>query len=353
MLIYITGVAGSGKTYKAVYELYKHFGKDSKTRDDKFEHCYTNINQFDFSLVDDRVKKFDYDDFKTKITELHNLYKRKVTDDELNQKAKEIGLYKALFVIDEAHNFFQNRDATLIWWLTYHRHLYQDIYLITQNLSLVESKYKPLAEYFYKAVPASLRINKKVFKYNIYIDSRMTKASKVKSEKLPFKKEVYDLYHSGDIVKSPNFILRILLFSLGMLFLLSIGFYLYENQLKSQPSKDTSKSLSSTSQTQQKPIKTTPQSKENLTISLDSDMKYKMLHCNTSYCIFEKYKIPIDVLVQLFQISQSKILLAKDIPGTQNFYLYALVSQDFLNYFRSSNEKDNLDINLFGSKSSK
>ena len=80
-------------------------------------------------------------------------------------RAKKLNLYKALFVIDEAHNFFQTKDDVLVWWLTYHRHLYQDIFLITQNLALIDRKYKPLAEYFYKAVPSSLRLNKKVFKY--------------------------------------------------------------------------------------------------------------------------------------------------------------------------------------------
>lgn len=355
MLVFITGVPGSGKTYKAVYELYKHFGKNSKTRDDKFEHCYTNINQFDFSLVDERVKKFDYDEFKTKILELHNLYKRKVTDDELNQRAQELGLYKALFVLDEAHNYFQTNDATLVWWLTYHRHMYQDIYLITQNLALIHSKYKPLAEYFYKAVPASLRLKKDIFKYNVYVDSKMTKYSKAKVEKLKLDKNIIKLYHSGDVVKAPNFLLRFIVIAIIIFAITIIAFFALERYFFS-PESDISQSISSNIKTHSKTLTptTNPQNiQESISINIDSDMKYKSLQCNNNHCTFQKYKIPIDVLIQLFQISQSKILLAKEIPGTQNFYLYALVTQEFLNYFRSSNEKDNFDINLFGSKPSK
>jgi len=209
MLLFITGVPGAGKTYKAVKHIYDNFSLDLENKSDLYLFCYTNISNFNYKNVDERVKPLDFDDLKSKLTILYDFYKYKKYDDKsLIEEAKKLNLYKALFVIDEAHNFFQTKDDVLVWWLTYHRHLYQDIFLITQNLALIDRKYKPLAEYFYKAVPSSLRLNKKVFKYNVFIDSRMTKASKVKVEKINFDSNVIELYHSGDVVRSPNFILR-------------------------------------------------------------------------------------------------------------------------------------------------
>lgn len=57
-------------------------------------------------------------------------------------------LNHCLIVVDEAHNFFNKKnDEILTWWLTYHGHLYQDIILITQDLSLIDTGYKAVAEF--------------------------------------------------------------------------------------------------------------------------------------------------------------------------------------------------------------
>ncbi len=349
MLVFITGVPGSGKTYKAVNELYKHFGKNSKDRDDRFLHCYTNINQFRFDLVDDRVKKFDYDDFKMKINQLHLLYKRKVSDEELNEQAKEYGLYKALFVIDEAHNYFQTNDATLVWWLTYHRHMYQDIYLITQNLALINSKYKPLAEYFYKAVPASLRLNKKIFKYNVFVDSKMNKYSKAKVEKLKLNPNVIELYHSGDVVKAPNFLLRFILFAIIFFALAAFVFYYLIYGLLT---KDSNTPVSPKEVV--KPIKT-PQAiskKENFSFISDG-YKYVVIKCNIDECYLFNKKIPYDVLSKLIDLSESKLIRAYPVKGTSSIRIYSLLSPQFISYFRSSNEKNSFKLDFFGSDSKK
>lgn len=75
-----------------------------------------------------KLLKFDLIHYYIDLTILHSLYMDKEPDSVLIEKAKELKLYKVLFVIDEAHNYLKSKEnPVLVWWFTYHGHLYQDI----------------------------------------------------------------------------------------------------------------------------------------------------------------------------------------------------------------------------------
>ncbi len=336
MLVYITGVPGSGKTYKAVDHIYRHFGQNSN--DDKYLWCYTNIDGFDFSKVDDRVRKLDFDSLKSKLHILHDMYKHKATDAELIEKAQELEIYKALFVIDEAHNFFQNRDQVLVWWLTYHRHLYQDIFLITQNLALIESKYKPLAEYFYKAVPSSLRFSKKVFRYNVYVDQRMYKDSRAKVEKLKLNPEVFALYHAGDDTNAPNFLKRFFLLGSAFLFLAGFALYFFINLFFSSGD-------DSPAPPPQKKVVQVDRSDRSDDLSFSDGYTLVNLDCFDADCEYLGKKFDFSVLNFLVEKSDSYYLHAKKLDGSNRVTITLLASPAFIKFFRSSkNEKSSPSV---------
>nr|WP_321322480.1 hypothetical protein [uncultured Campylobacter sp.] len=134
---YIVGNPGSGKSYYGVKVLYDAFMrpkhksffsvmpaiikayknnekhksldeilKDDEKRDNDYLVAYTNINEFKFELCE-KIKKLDFVDLENKLTMLYTEYKNNKDsgDKELIELASELGLYKALFVIDEIHNF--------------------------------------------------------------------------------------------------------------------------------------------------------------------------------------------------------------------------------------------------------
>ena len=211
---YIVGNPGSGKSYlgaKVLYDaflrpkkhsalskiltLYKASKNDDKHKsideilknsikvENEFEVAYTNINEFKFELSD-KILKLDFEELKGRLSTLYNEYKynKDSNDAHLIELAKEQGLYKALFVIDEIHNFFDKDNDVLKWWLTYHRHLYQELYLITQDLDLVSNEYKKVAEYFYKAVDSAKRFFSKKFRYIQYSGYKLYQKDIIKIE---------------------------------------------------------------------------------------------------------------------------------------------------------------------------
>lgn len=229
---YIVGNPGSGKSYMGAKVLYDHFLRPKKANifsffipfmkayikndedekinlneilekvefgDDKYLVAYTNINEFKFDLSD-RIKKLDFDELLSKLSILYAEYKhnKESNDQHLIKLAEELNLHKALFVIDEIHNFFDKDNEILKWWLTYHRHLYQEMYLITQDLDLVSNEYKKVAEFFYKAVDSSKRFFSKKFRYFQYSSYKLYQKDLISKFHVDFEQEIFNLYHSGN-----------------------------------------------------------------------------------------------------------------------------------------------------------
>lgn len=186
--------------------------------------------------------ELDIDQLIIDLEEIRQLYLNKVPDSELMKRANELKLSDSLFIIDEAHNFFDTKNDTLIWWLSYHRHLHQDIMLITQSLDLIFRRYLKFSEFFYQAVPSSLRVRGGVFTYNQYIKWQLFKNSKVDSIKIKFNPAVYALYGSGANTQSKKVIYKFIILGAVLFLLAALGFGLFKSTLTDSDKNSTEKS---------------------------------------------------------------------------------------------------------------
>lgn len=250
MITYIVGNPGSGKTYYAVFKIWQLFlfkprenklSKFFKTQEIKkpdLLYCYTNINQFKFEL-NDKFLKFEFDRFYSDMEILYSMYKSKMTDDEINEKAKDLNLHKVLIVLDECHNFLKAKDdPILVWWLTYHRHLYQEIVLITQDLTLVNNEYKRVAEQFLKAIDSSKRIFKNKFRYFLYGSYKMFQKDVLEKIHIPYMQEVFNLYHSGQVTSQKSFVRKFFLIAFIIMAVLGVYFYFFLKNLNPDANKE-------------------------------------------------------------------------------------------------------------------
>ncbi|MGE4419741.1 MAG: zonular occludens toxin domain-containing protein [Sulfurimonas sp.] len=354
MISFFTGVPGSGKTYYAVDKIFNNFSTDKEAKKDKkvtYEICYTNINEFDFDKVEN-VFFLDFDNLKEKLKELHGFYKAKETDEFLIEKCKEYNIYNALFVVDEAHNFFDVKDVVLVWWLSYHRHLYHEIILITQNLSLIESKYKSFSEFFYKAFPQSLTLFKTHFKYNVYCNSRMALNAKSGSIKIKRNKKVFELYKSGDSINSQNVILKILGFSIGLFIILILLFYFYSESLKAPAAQeDLNSSVVSQQQIVKDNINYAPSVyQDNISFPDYQSSQLLVLICNSSNCYNQDITLPVPLITHFIKNKDLSLLYTNNI-NSNYLKIYLSCSEDFYKFLISSkgvkqDEKKSYDNNI-------
>ena len=213
-ITFITGIAKSGKTYFSTYTMYNMYKNDlvkSNTFMQWFryyiaplppkkyyETTYTNINQFNFEFSS-RIKKLNFHKLRADLSLLHKYSTVDLMEDrELIIEAEKLGLYNCLIVIDEAsHYFVKPVDKVLVWWLTYHAHLFQDIHIITQHMDNVPNEYLLNGEFFYLVYPPSKAIFKNKFSLGLYSCIKFYKTCKVSNLTIPFLPEVAQLYVAG------------------------------------------------------------------------------------------------------------------------------------------------------------
>lgn len=331
MITYLVGNPGSGKTYYAVFEIYRLFlFKPQKTFLSKFikqpklkeyTYCYTNINEFKFDLHE-KIIKFDFDKFYADMSILYALYISKVEDAELNERAKELNLSGCLIILDEAHNFLKAKgDPVLVWWVTYHRHLYQDIYFITQDLSLINDEYKRIAEYFLKAVDSAKRLFKNKFRYIKYSSYKLYKKDVLEALTIPYLKEVFDLYHSGQSTSQKSFVRQFIYIGIFTFIFLLILFYFFVQQFKPGVSSEQQDNQTQISQPIQAAeprhahqTKPTPQTQDQ-----PSQTYIYNLSCINDVCRFanEKYTFPYGFISHI-------------ISGSKPLYFYSTTKDKYI-----------------------
>jgi zona occludens toxin len=342
MIEYTLGVPGSGKSYRGIYALYANFGLNEKLKDSKFVHndvkfAYTNINEIKLDKFQKgSIKSLDWDLFYDSLTTLHAFYKDKLTDTELILKAKELDLFECLIILDECHNYLDKNDVVLIWWLSYHRHFHHQIYLITQNLALVYSKYKSFSEFFYQAKPSSLKLFSSTMVYNQFTSSRLSQVSKSGVVKIPFKKEIFDTYHSGANQQSQNLIkkfvvMAILLFSFLLFFLFFIKSYWTKSS--EEPKIIDSKIVNQAIQNYDLPI----QNIQPIEEPLQEELKLYKFSCFNTFCYYiledkSIFEIPQNILNPYLQDikNDKKYIEIKN----NRLIIYVLAAQSKFNFIK-------------------
>lgn len=215
MIRYITGPLGSGKTVLAMCFAVKNFCTDSNLalslpkrfllKDKK--RFVSNVNGLNKDMFTSCIYKSQKDLVEI-IKELHKDYIEKDLDDEqLIDICEDLEISHSLLIIDECQNILGKSSESLVWFLTYCRHMYIDVILITQSLGLIKSEYKPLSDTYFKAFSSKLRFSQLKFRYALYLDSKMTSNGRtVFSVKVP--KDFFVTYGSGNVLEEKSMLFR-------------------------------------------------------------------------------------------------------------------------------------------------
>ncbi|MDO8609257.1 MAG: hypothetical protein Q7R95_01795 [bacterium] len=270
-----------------------------------YETTYTNINEFKFDFHP-RLKKLVFSKLIEDLTFLHDLQVNQGYEDKrLIIEAEKLNLLNCLIVVDEgSHYFTKPVSKVIVWWLTYHGHLYQDIHIISQHMDQMPDEYLKNGEFFYKVYPPSKAIFINKFSLGLYSCIKFYKNCKVQDLTIPFLPEVGFLYVSGKkaerkpVLKKfiPIFIFLILFFFWAVNNFFStndeqIDKYKQDNNISNKktelPEQGTHKELADTGINNFKDF---------------SDTTFFSFKCSGDMCSTDKYKkIPLSMVLFLFQ----------------------------------------------------
>ena len=361
MIWYITGKPRSGKSYYAVHKL------NECSKNKRYETIFTDIGGFKFDKFEN-VRKQDFEEFfDVYVPDLYKEFKKAKKELEdydqwLIDKIKKDGYYKSAFFVDEIQEYLPNDRVHLRWLFSYQGHLGFDFYFMTQALGLVHPKYKYTVESVINSVSSSNKIfanvlssplldkifkNSKIFKklkdnsnygvYQLYASTKMTKADKVDTFRLIFKKEIFSLYKSGDKVaqKSP------LLGRLLIVILLLTAVYMYYKYVTGNM-RDKS-TVSPNTSTVSHIINNDKTSTEKV-LTFDGNTIVVPIHCRYDYCYSKFFKrLPYGVL-ERYKDDIFKLVFYHKLKYSIDIYIETteenmMMFSSFLEYKNDSKDK--------------
>lgn len=352
-ITYIVGIPRSGKTYYVMYQLWKYFVYVAEVTWftklialifkpkplHNYKLAYTNINEFDFSKTD-KIKKLDFDDLHIKLSELYSMYMSKKTDSEILIRAKEFDLVNILITIDEVHNFLGKKlDDVLVWWLTYHGHLHQDLFFITQDMGLVHSDYKKNAEFFYRAIPPSARLSTKKFRYTQYRNSMMAMNGKIKDFTIPAVQDIFNMYVSGAENNSKSVVQKFLYIGIFLSLFLIIGVFIFISSFKNDVPLDNNSSVPV--KLSNSPVKiNSKKTKFNDVTDLDKKNEPKLfeINCYKQICTYKKTDFPKLLLSKIIRDNNDSFAYKIDNPSFTKYFV--LVKKDTFNFLQIGGNED-------------
>ena len=362
----ITGIQGSGKSYKAMHEI--------ATSGDKYYRVYSNLDK----LINTRtIFSLDFNSFVT--YGLKECFKIMVTNNkdlELDESLSDEEIFnlitsqnisyddaieylqkikvlpsvvnednRVLMIIDEAQDYFGKTAKLapeLLWFITQHRHLYIEIILLTQDISLIRPDYKLFNE-IYVATPPIKQVDKRYFSYHQYAGLPIGEANYVGKIKLKREQQIFAMYKSGDKVENPNIWKRFIYMFIGAGLLIVISLYMLMDSLTG--------GNDVVVQQEKKTVTVHHENNSSMYVQENSTdgQRYLLFNCFSDSCSNKELKIKLGIedLKYLVDNTDSKFLATKKYSSTFGS-ISLLASQYFINLFQGANngKKDTQGFSL-------
>jgi hypothetical protein len=259
----IGGQIRSGKTYLAVTRIAEKFLKSEDFEKSEYRCCYTNINNFQFDKFEGDVRHLNFDKLDFCALWMNELLKKNKElnniDEPLNELFDDIAEGKTLeeietpftipdflfhrydeikgfrfnrtmIVIDEAADFLHTKQAHLVKWLSYSGHIYQDIYLLQNELGNLNTAYRSraISNRFYQAADSSDRLKSNLMRYGVYSHPKFHQNSKVDVLNVKFDPEIFALYGSGKVeIRKPRIHKYLAFFAVVLGFLIFMIYWVF------------------------------------------------------------------------------------------------------------------------------
>ena len=290
-----------------------------------------------------------YDDYITAKNNRASKSKIKKLLLDMFKPLKEQKEYKpVLVVVDECYTYFDKKkvDDLLLWFISYSRHMFIDLILISQDPGDISTSYLKRVELFYDAVPISSQFNTSKFKYKKYNKYPFFKTTYVGDIHIDKKKEIFNYYSSGDRVRVKSIFTRYFLglgaLVVGLYYMINILFSDMNNQSSdSNSTKDKKAVVKDYTKKDYLELKDESMIKD---IKVIDDVKYSYLifECHSDFCYSKDIKLSKNDLDILIKNTNSTKLST---TSTNNFstYITVFASSKFVELFEVKKEdEDNI-----------
>ena len=325
MITYIFGKTGAGKSYKAVSLIVEEL----KTRP-----VYSNIELTGYTAGYNYLHRDMMIDWLSFIELLYRRSQEDLTpEEEIYKQLRNRGISDCSIFIDEAHIYgFNNikKKDFLMFFLSLQRHVNLNIILITQTRKQLHSLFHDLGDTVISCIAPTERISEKMLEYRYFshVDSVKRPSDAFRTERLFPKKDIFDLYKSGENNKGDSGFRNKIKFLIGGMIVVVVFVIIQFKSLFTNKEHVDIKS-SNINSISVKSHKSNYKSLKHLTFKCVSSI------CSNqeSQIIFKK-----DDIKTIVKDTQSKILSQK-VYGSSLSFMVILASEDFINMFKLDTDK--------------
>lgn len=198
MITLYSGIPGSGKTYKMVAELSRCKNKYYVVHNiDGLQEGY--LGEFGINFIEYCAKEnLEVPDFFSKE------YQIKFCAAVYEKYSRPV-----LVIIDEAHEWFSVNSKNLKMWLSYHRHIDQDIWLVAHRSTNIPAMYRSFIEIEYRAKSGAFMGVPGFFLYNRILGGQQSGYTKERKQQKIFDIYKSQLINSEKKRKTPKFIMMV------------------------------------------------------------------------------------------------------------------------------------------------
>lgn len=189
-IIIYTGKPGAGKTYRVVKELLEETGR---------YYVFHNIDGLKESMIESGK-------YIQSWVGIDGFFTKKKQEEISNWAKAEYGR-AVLVIVDEAQMVMADRNPDIKAWLSWHRHLGQDVWLICQHYKMISSDLYALADYEIRGKRGHLTSQ---FVYQWNVNGETFKTDRLKQSNAVFA--AYQSFIGGEINKGRS---KLLLVAVG------------------------------------------------------------------------------------------------------------------------------------------
>lgn len=184
-IVLYTGKPGAGKTYRVVHELLRDSGR---------YFVFHNIDGLREAMIEEGR-------FIQSWVDIPDFFTRK-KQEEVCKWARDEYDRSVLVIVDEAQMWFADRNGEIKAWLSWHRHLGQDVKLICQHYKMIQQDFYNLCDYEIRGKRGFIT-SKMVYQWGV-------NGEVFKTDRLAVNKAVFAAYRSfvgGEVNKGRSKIL--------------------------------------------------------------------------------------------------------------------------------------------------
>ncbi|MDQ7083950.1 MAG: hypothetical protein Q9M36_03035 [Sulfurovum sp.] len=242
-------------------------------------------------------------------------------------------------------------DPIISWWISYHRHLYTDVILLTQNWQDIHISYRRNISYFLDAIDSqskALGHLSPTLQFDQHKTAPYTKKNKAGKIKVKKREEIFDQYESGDAVRTKSVVLPWVILAVFLFVIVGFMLKIILSSFGGDKKEDSNTTVIVKAESETKSLikRITHTDKKEKVDSKFRGKKYLEITCLGKTCFNKEFKIKLSSKDFKKVCKMTKTIILNTSNYSLNNKVYTVIATaEFISIFKGADNEKNYNGN--------